>query len=1036
MSLITEDQIELQSIEWFQELQFEYANGYHIAPDGETPERQNYQSVILKDRLLKSLIKINSHIPESAIISSISSIISPNIPALTPCNRQMYQWITKGIKVTYHENSQEIGKQLKLIDFDNIENNEFLVVNQYTIHGHKNNRRPDVVVFVNGLPLAVIELKNPADEDADIWAAYNQLQTYKEDIPDLFNTNILLIISDGIQARIGSLTATQEYFLRWRTIDGKEIDPLGAHRDLETLIKGLFNKQTFLDYIRYFSIFAERENTIKMIANYHQFHAVQFALEQIVKASKKDGDKKGGVVWHTQGAGKSNEMAYLAGRVMTDQRLENPTIVMITDRQDLDRQLFDTFLDAQDILGQPPLKVESRQELRDQLNNRPSGGIIFTTMQKFGLDKDEEKFPQLTDRHNIVVVCDEAHRTQYGFKGIIDQKTGQIKYGFAKALRDGLPKATFIAFTGTPISYNDRDTQAVFGEYVSVYDIQQAVEDGVTVPIYYESRLSNIDIDASKLPIIDEEVEEIFEESTEDIEQQEKAKTKWAKLEALAGAQPRLQQIAEDFVEHYETRTQTQPGKAMIVAMSRDICARLYDEIVKIKPEWHQSDHKKGAIKVVMTASASDDAHMQPHHTSKEQKKDLEKRFKNPKDELKIVIVRDMWLTGFDAPCLTTMYVDKPMQGSNLAQAIARVNRVFADKPGGLIVDYIGIAPQLKEALATYIKSKGRGKPTLDVSEAYRILLEKISIAKDLLHPVDWSNFKKEALQLLPQCIDHILELEDGRKRYCDVVLQITQAYALCGTLPEAMELAPEIAFLQAVRAPLIKTGRKGGQGGYEDPDIKLKQLVSESLVAEGVTDIFKIAGIETPDISILSDDFLKEVMKIPQKNLAIELLDKLIKDEIKTKFRTNVVKQRKFSELLKNALNKYQNRSIEAAQVIQELIEMAKQFKKDIENAKNLNLRDDEIAFYDALSNNESAKEVMGEDKLILIAKEVAEKLRSNITVDWSVRESVRAKIRLLIKNALKRHKYPPDKQDSAADLILSQAEVISEDFLNKTVT
>lgn len=1030
MSLITEEQVELQSIEWFKELGYQHKDGYEIAPEGVNPERDNFRQVILEERLRSALIRINPDIPNQTINNSIPEIINPDIPVLLSCNREMHKWITKGLKVSFMQDNQEIGKRLKLIDFDNIENNDWLVVNQFEIQGDKRLRRPDVLVFINGMPMGVIELKNPADEQADIWSAYSQLQTYKDNIPDLFNTNGVLVISDGVQARMGSLTASEERFMRWRTIDGETVDPLGAYQDLETLIRGLFNKKTFLEYIRYFCIFEDGKSIIKKIAGYHQFYAVQKALEKVVEASQVDGDKKGGVVWHTQGAGKSIEMTCLAGQIISDIRLSNPTIVMVTDRQDLDGQLFGVFNDAGDLLGESPVQADSIKELKKLLTDRPSGGIIFTTIQKFKPEKGEDKFSILTDRHNVIVMCDEAHRTQYGFKGVIDQKTGQMKYGLARALRDGLPNATFLAFTGTPISQDDRDTQAVFGEYVDIYDIQQAVDDGATVPIYYESRLAKIKLDESKLPIIDDEVEDIFEDGIESDEQQEKAKSKWSQMEALVGAKPRLEEVAKDLIEHFETRSQTQPGKAMIVGMSRDICARLYEELIALKPEWDHSDHMKGGVKVVMTASASDAQHLQKHHTSKQQKKDLEKRFKNPADELQIVIVRDMWLTGFDAPCLTTMYVDKPMQGANLAQAIARVNRVFADKPGGLIVDYIGIAPQLKEALATYSAASGKGRPTIDTSEALKILEEKLMAARDLLHPIDWSDFRNKALQLLPECIDHVLDQEDGRKRYCDIVLAITKSFALCGAMEEAMEFAEEVAFHQAIRAPLIKTAKKGGRGEFKDTDFELKQLVSESLVAEGVSDIFKIAGLETPDISILSEEFLKEVQKMPHKNLAVELLNKLINDEVKSKFRTNVVKQKKFSDLLQNALSKYQNRSIEAAQVIAELIEMAKEFKQDLEKSEQLNLNPAENAFYDALSNNKSAEEVMGEEVLIKIAREIAEILRKNVTVDWAVRDSVRAKLRVLVKTLLKRYKYPPDQQEKATELVLSQAAVISDEL------
>lgn len=1026
MTLVSENLVEQQSIEWFKDLGYTYAFGYDLAPDGETPERHNYRSVILKERLFLALTRINPDIPKSAIDTALAQLANPNIPALMSANRQVHSWLTKGVKVTFHEGNQEVGTQLKVIDFDHPDNNDWLVVNQFTIHGQKQNRRPDVLVFINGLPLSVIELKNAADENADIWAAYNQLQTYKSDIPDLFNYNTCMVISDGIFARLGSLSANEERFMNWRTIDGVEVDPLGKHRELETLIKGLFNKEVFLNYLRYFCLFEDDKTVIKKIAAYHQFHAVQAAVESVVQASSRDGNKKGGVVWHTQGAGKSIEMACLAGRLVADPRLENPTLVMVTDRQDLDGQLFGVFAGAGELLGEAPKQANSRSELRDHLRNRPSGGIIFTTIQKFGLDADEDKFPVLSDRHNVVVIADEAHRTQYGFKAKIDGETGVIKYGLAKSLRDALPNATFLAFTGTPISQDDRDTQAVFGNYVSIYDIQQAVEDGATVPIYYESRLAKINLNQEALPTIDDAVEDILDSETADEREKEKAKSQWSALEAIVGTDSRLQEIAEDLITHYETRSQTQPGKAMIVTMSRDICVRLYDHIIKLKPDWHSDDHMQGAIKVVMTTSASDKAYLQSHHTNKAQKKDLEKRFKNPDDPLKLVIVRDMWLTGFDAPCLATMYIDKPMQGANLAQAIARVNRVFKDKPGGLVVDYIGIAPQLKEALATYSAAKGKGRPTIDSSEALRILKEKIQVARDILHPVDWSGFRTKALALIPDCMDHVLGREDGKRRYADTVLQMTKAFALCGTLDEALELSPEVAFHQAVRAPLIKGDNPDKPP--RDVNYELRQLVSQAVVGEGVSDIFKLAGLDSPDISILSEDFLAEVMKMPHKNLAVELLQKLIKDEIKSKFKTNVVKQRKFSDLLQASLGKYANRAIEAAQVIEELIAIAKAFRDDLARRDSHNLSDEEEAFYDALAKNDSAQQVMGEEILVEMAREVAKKLRENLTVDWAVRDSVRAKLRIVIRTLLRKYKYPPDQSKDAVEMVLRQAEVISE--------
>lgn len=1033
MALITEDHLEQQCLAWFQELGYTHVFAPQLDSDGTSPERTDFRQVILTGRLRSALQRLNPDVPASTIESAVLQLANPNVPGLLASNRNFHRWMTQGLPITYMDGNQQVGIRLKVIGFDDPAANDWLVVNQLAIQGSKHNRRPDVVVYINGLPLAVIELKNPADEKADIWAGFNQLQTYKQDIPDLFTPNVLLVISDGIQARLGSLSADRERFQRWRTIEGENhLDPLGNHRDLETLVRGIFDKGRLLEFVRHFCLFEEDGQIIKKIAAYHQFHAVRAAVESVVKASRPDGDKKGGVVWHTQGAGKSIEMACLAGKLLTDPRLENPTLVMVTDRQDLDGQLFGVFAGAGDLLGESPKQADSRQELRELLGNRPSGGIIFTTIQKFATEPDEDKFPALTERHNIVVICDEAHRTQYGFKGRFDTKTGEIKYGLAKALRDALPQATFLAFTGTPISQDDRDTQAVFGRYVSVYDIQQAVEDGATVPIYYESRLAKLALKEPLLPQVDEQVDDLFSDE-DDIPAAERAKSRWAALEALVGAEPRLKQVAADLVAHFEQRSRTQPGKAMVVAMSRDICARLYDAIVALRPEWHDDDPKKGAIKVVMTASASDEQYLQPHHTTKQQKKDLEKRFKDPADPLKIVLVRDMWLTGFDAPCLATMYVDKPMKGANLAQAIARVNRVFKDKPGGLVVDYIGIAPQLKEALATYTASKGKGAPTIDTSEALRILKEKLQVARDLLHPIDWSGFNdpKTAMALLPNCVAHVLGLSDGKKRYCDTVLAITKAFALCGTLDEAMALTDEVAFLQAIRAPIIKgDGAEGDGATPKNVDFELRQLLSESLVADGITDIFKVAGLQKPDLSILSDQFLAEVSKIPQKNLAVELLQRLLREEVQTRFKTNVVKQKRFSELLQASLNKYANRSIEAAQVIEELIAMAKQFRDEAEKVESMGLSVAEVAFYDALANNQSAHDLMGDEVLMKMARELAEKLRGNLSIDWQYKENVRARLRTMIKALLKRYKYPPDQEAAAIELVLQQTEMISEEW------
>lgn len=1034
MSLVTEEQVERQCIVWFKELGYRTENGQILDNVAPLLRRPDLRTVILQDQLLDSLRRINTDIPEDAIQDAYKQILNPNLATLVFCNRQYHEWLRDGVTVVYHEGSNEIGKRVRIIDYDKPENNTWLVVNQFHVKGEKHNRRPDLVVFVNGLPLSVFELKNPADQTADIWAAYNQLQTYKKDIGDLFQSNVCLVVSDGVYARVGSLTAKKERFMRWRAIDSDTVDPFGQHQELETLVKGLFNKQDFLSYVRDFSVFEAGKSLIKKIAAYHQYYAVQNAVKKIVAASSEDGSKRGGVVWHTQGAGKSLEMAFLAGRLISEPRLNNPTIVVITDRQDLDGQLFGVFANSGSLLRESPISVDSRAELREKLIDRPSGGIIFSTIQKFGLKSGETQYPKLSDRHNVIVIADEAHRTQYGFEPKFDGKTGTVKYGYAKLVRDALPNATFVAFTGTPISKEDRDTQAVFGEYISIYDIQQAVDDGATVPISYESRLARITLNEASMPTIDDDVEEILDSVGVDESVKNKARRQWTDLEAIVGSDGRLQEVAEDFVAHYETRCESQFGKAMIVTMSREICIRLYDKIVALRPDWHSADPQKGAIKVVMTASASDPELLQRHHTNKYQKKDIEKRFKDENDELKVVIVRDMWLTGFDVPSLSTMYVDKPMQGANLAQAIARVNRVFKDKPGGLIVDYIGIAQQLKEAYGTYSSAKGTGKLTIDASEFVRILIEKIQVARDLLHPVDWSNYESKALSLIPKCLDHILQLEDGKRRYGKVVTDMTKAHAMCCTTDEAKALSMEVGFHQAVKAPLFKGGSEKELGESKaNIDFRFRQLMSEAIVGEGVENIFKLAGLESPDISILSEEFLRDVSRMPEKNLAVELLQSLLKSEIHGGSRGNIIQQRKFSEQLKIALSKYQNRSIEAAQVIEELVSLAKEYKRELNAKKKRNLSSAEEAFYYALASNQSAKEMMGDKILIQMAREIADKLRVNVTVDWTVRENVRAKLRVLVRTLLRRYKYPPDEREGAVDIVLEQATQFAEDTVEQ---
>jgi len=903
------------------------------------------------------------------------------------------------------------------------------------------------VCFINGLPIAVLELKNPATEQADIWSAFNQLETYKAEIADLFVFNEALVISDGLLARVGSLTADRERFMPWRTLRSENDKPL-LEFELEKVVRGFFAPDLLLDYLRYFILYEQGEDGIvKKIAGYHQFHAVREAVRATVIAATgplpdaaeleratygkevKPGSRKGGIVWHTQGSGKSISMVCFVGKLMQQPQMQNPTIVVVTDRNDLDGQLFQTFTGARSLLKETPQQAEDRDALRTLLDGRPSGGIIFTTMQKFAPGKDEDVFPKLTERTNIVVIADEAHRSQYGFNAVLDKKTGKYKYGFAKHLRDALPHATFVGFTGTPVERDDKDTRAVFGDYVSIYDIQDAVDDGATVPIYYESRLAKLDINQAQIEQLNDDIEEVFEDE-ESAATREAAKTKWAALEKLVGSEPRIKQVAKDIVQHFEARTAAVEGKGMIVAMSREICAHLYNAIVALRPDWHSDDPAQGAIKVVMTGSAADVELLRPHIYNASTKKQLEKRFKNPKDPLKLVIVRDMWLTGFDVPCLHTMYVDKPMRDHNLMQAIARVNRVFRDKEGGLVVDYIGIAAELRKALKVYTESWGKGMPTLDAAEALAKLKEYLEVVRDLLNDFDYAVYRTKATSLLLPAANFVLGLEDGKKRWFDVVLKITKAFSLCGTLDEAITLREEIAFFQAIKAVIAKATETDKKLSEEHKNAVLKQILDNAVLAEGVEDIFKLAGLERPDIGILSDGFLEEVRNLPQRNFAVELLQKLLNDEIKSRSRTNVILEKKFSDRLLAALNRYRSRAIESAQVIEELIAMAKELREAVKRGDELGLNESELAFYDALADNESAVRELGDDVLKKIAHELTDKLRNSTTVDWQKRESVRARLRNLVRITLRRYKYPPDKQEEAIKLVLDQAERLSEEW------
>ena len=1063
--MITEDQLEKLCLDWFKTIGYDYICGYQIAPDGDSPERSDYRQIILHERLLTQLKLINPHIPVATLEQVALQMAKPETPILIKNNKAFHQLLLEGVKVEYSPSASaplpegEGGKKVdyvSLIDFAKVSNNQFLVVNQYTIAGSKGMRRPDVIVFINGLPIAVLELKNPADNNADIWSAYQQLQTYKDEISDLFIFNQALVVSDGLTARVGSLTANKERFMPWRTVNSEDDKPLFEYC-LETLVKGFFRPDLLLDYIRHFILFEQDgDKTIKKIAAYHQFHAIREAVKATVIASQRNmvgvtqepranyasnvvaGSGKAGVVWHTQGSGKSISMVCYAGKLLAQPEMNNPTIVVVTDRNDLDGQLFNTFSMASETLKQTPVQAGDRDELRDILASRQAGGIIFTTVQKFALLNEETSHPILSQRHNIVVVSDEAHRSHYGDKAKFNTKTGKYTFGYSKHLRDALPQASFIGFTGTPIDSADKDTRAVFGDYVSIYDIQDAVDDGATVPIYYESRLAKLDIKQAEIEALNDDVDEVIEDE-EDVASRESTKSKWAALEKLVGSEPRMQQVAKDLVLHFESRIETMQGKGMIVCMSREICVDMYNAIVAIKPEWHDSDVTKGAIKIVMTGSASDKQKLQPYIYNKETKKLFEKRFKDINDPLQLVIVRDMWLTGFDAPNCHTMYIDKPMKGHNLMQAIARVNRVFKDKPGGLVVDYIGIANELKQALKTYTGSNGRGKPTHDSHEAYAKLIEKMDAIHGLMHGFDYTSYETKALQLLPGAINHILSIPnpgsgklDGKKRFLDLMAEVNTAFTLCSTLDEVEPIKKEIAFLGAVKNGISKFTTIDKRRTDEEKNSALKQIIDNAIISEGVEDIFKLVGLDKPNIGLLSPEFMEDVANLKEKNLAVDLLERLLRDEIKARMKTDVVSEKKYSDRILETLRKYHNRAIETAQVIEELIKMAKDMAADAELAEKSGLNSDEIAFYRALIQNESAVRELGDNNLRELAKFVTAQLRKSTTVDWQVRESVRAKLRNLIRRALRRWKYPPDKSDEAIELCLMQAEVLSESWAN----
>ena len=1041
MVSFTESTVEDAALSWLETLGWRTAHGPDIAPDAPGAERSDYGQVVLERRLRDALRRLNPDLPADALDDALRRLTRPEGATLEARNRAFHRMVVDGVTVEYRAADGAVrGGQAQVLDFDAPAVNDWLAVNQFTVVENKRERRPDVVLFANGLPLGVMELKNPTDEDATVWTAWQQLQTYKAELPALFAMNAALIVSDGVEARIGALTSGREWFKPWRTISGETL--ADSHLpQLQVMLGGVCEPRRFLVLLRDFIVFEDDGSgaLVKKMAGYHQFHAVQVAVAETLRAAElavatdlaaddpaefdprrkpggDPGDRRIGVVWHTQGSGKSLSMAFYAGRIIREPAMANPTVVVLTDRNDLDDQLFGTFARCHDLLRQPPVQAESRADLRAKLAV-DVGGVVFTTIQKFFPDEKGDAHPVLSERRNIVVIADEAHRSQYDF---ID--------GYARHMRDALPNASFVGFTGTPIELQDANTRAVFGDYISIYDIQRAVEDQATVPIYYESRLARLVLDEDERPSIDPDFEEATE--GEEVERKEKLKTRWAQLEAVVGTEQRLALVAQDIVAHFEGRIEALDGKAMVVCMSRRICIDLYRELVRLRPDWHDDDDGKGSVKVVMTGAASDPPDWQPHIRNKQRREALASRFRDPADPLGVVLVRDMWLTGFDAPSLHTMYVDKPMRGHGLMQAIARVNRVFKDKPGGLVVDYLGLAHELKNALATYTESGGTGRTALDQSEAVAVMLEKYEICCGLFHGFDWSKWvtgtPAERLALLTAAQEHILAQENGKDRCVQSVRELSQAFALAVPHEEAIRIRDDVAFFQAVQSVLLKPAPSDVRS-EEELDHAVRQIISRAVASEGVIDIFAAAGLEKPDISILSDEFLAEVRGMPQRNLAVELLQKLLKGEVAQRRRKNVVQARSFAEMLEQTLRRYQNRAIEAAQVIEELIQLAREMREASARGEELGLSEDELAFYDALETNDSAVQVLGDETLRTIARELVETVRRNVTIDWTLRENVRAQLRVLVKRILRKHGYPPDKQEKATRTVLEQAEVLS---------
>ena len=1050
-SSLTEDEIEQYQLQLLQNLGYAYHHGYDLQPEGKDQERENFGEIVLKDRLQQAIHRLNPTIPADALNQAQREIFNIASSDLPNNNEIFHKYLTEGITVEYQKNGETRGEPVNLIDWHNIDNNEFLVVNQFTVIEDNHNRRPDLVIFINGLPLVVIELKNAVDEKANLRAAYNQLQTYKREIPSLFTYNALLVISDGLSARAGSLTADFNRFSAWKTPtdENSTVAERSRSNELEILTTGLLNRQTILDLIRHFTVFEKTRSedlntgivsitTIKKIAAYHQYYAVNKAVESIVKASSQTGDRKGGVIWHTQGSGKSLSMVFLAGKLVLNQSLNNPTVVMLTDRNDLDDQLFDTFAGCQQLLRQDPQQADNRDRVR-QLLNTNSGGIIFTTVQKFSPADGESIYPQISDRANIIVLADEAHRSQYGFTAKqvdIKDENGNItgkatRYGFAKYIRDALPNACFVGFTGTPIEQNDKNTPAIFGDYIDIYDISQAVADGATVPIYYESRLVKVDLDETGRQLLDELDEDL---SFEDLSTTQQAKANQTRIEAIVGSTQRLQQIAQDIVTHFESRQQVNKGKAMIVTMTRKIAVNLYDAIVNLlRPDWHSDDLTTGKIKVVFTASASDEGNLVKHHTNKANRQTLAQRLKDPENSLELVIVCDMWLTGFDAPCLHTMYIDKPLKSHNLMQAIARINRVFHEKTGGLIVDYLGLAAELKKALAFYSQSGGKGALALDQDVAVGLMLAKLEIVEQIMADFAYEHYfdstTGEKLNILKNAANYVAD-PTIKDRFFSELNALSKAHSLAVPHPEAIAASEKISFFQAIQASLRKLTGEGEGGNLSNHDIEtaIRQVVDQALVSDAVINIFDEAGIKSPDISIISDEFMAEVRGMEHQNLAVELLQKLLKDEIKASSRTNIVQSRKLADLLDDALRRYRNQVITVPDVLEELLNMAKETKAAQARGEALKLEPYELAFYDALAQNPSAQDVMGVDKLRELAIVLCDRIRKNASIDWNLKESVRARMKVAVKRLLRQYGYPPDMEALATELVLEQAKVFTE--------